>query len=164
MLILCCGNPDRGDDAAGFLVAERLKERNIHAQLCTGEPSALLRHWEGAHDVLLIDAVVTDCPTGTIHLWNASETRLPRQHSRSTHGFGVADAIELARKLGCLPGRLRVYGIEADNFDIGVKPSPAVQRAAGDLAEKIASQCASQNSVSEGVSLHPNRLAIGLSE
>jgi len=141
MLILCCGNPERGDDAAGILVAERLKELSIDAQVCTGEPSALLQLWDGAHDVLLIDAVVTGSPPGTIHVWNASETRLPAQSSESTHGFGVALAIELARKLGSLPERLTVCGIEAGNFDLGAKPSPAVQKAAKDLTDKIAAEC-----------------------
>jgi hydrogenase maturation protease len=141
MLILCCGNPERGDDAAGILVGERLKELSIEAQVCTGEPSALLEHWEGAHDVLLIDAVVTGSTVGTIHVWNASETRLPPQSSESTHGFGVALAIELARKLGSLPERLRVCGIEAGCFDLGAKPSPAVRRAVKDLTDKIAAEC-----------------------
>jgi len=141
MLILCCGNPERGDDAAGILVAEGLKELSIDTQVCTGEPATLLQQWDRAHDVLLIDAVVTGSPPGTIHVWNASETRLPPRPSQSTHGFGVALAIELARKLGSLPERLRVCGIEARNFGLGVKPSPAVQRAANDLTNKIATEC-----------------------
>lgn len=145
MLILCCGNPERGDDTAGILVAERLKELSIDAQVCTGEPSALLQLWNGAHDVLLIDAVVTGAPAGTIHVWNASETRLPPQPSESTHGFSVALAIELARELGTLPERLRVYGMEAESFDIGAKPSPAVQKAVEDLTDKIAAECGYQS-------------------
>ncbi len=145
MLILCCGNPERGDDAAGILVANRLKELSIATQLCTGEPSALLQQWHGAHDVLLIDAVVTGSPAGTIHVWNASETRLPHQPSHSTHGFGVALAIELARKLGSLPQRLTVFGIEAGNFDLGAKPSPAVQEAVKVLTDRIAAECGCQS-------------------
>ncbi len=145
MLILCCGNPDRGDDAAGILVAERLKELSIDTQVCTGEPSVLLQQWDGAHDVLLIDAVVTGSPAGTIHVWNASRTRLPPQPSESTHGFGVALAIELARKLGSLPERLRVCGIEAGNFDLGAKPSAAIQKAVEDLADRIAAECSHQS-------------------
>lgn len=91
--------------------------------------------------VCLIDAVVTGSPAGTIHVWNASETELPPQPSESTHGFGISLAIELARKLGSLPERLRVYGIEAENFDLGATPSPGVQRAVKDLSEKISAEC-----------------------
>jgi len=37
----------------------------------------------------------------------------------STHGIDVVDAIELARRLHCMPTRLRVYGITARDFGYG---------------------------------------------
>jgi hydrogenase maturation protease len=41
----------------------------------------------------------------------------------STHAFGLADAIELARVLNRLPRKLAIYGIEAAQFDAGTQPS-----------------------------------------
>jgi hydrogenase maturation protease len=141
MLILCCGNPLRGDDAAGVLVAENLRSRCIEAQVCTGDALPLMQLWSLHPDVLLIDAAVTGSPEGTIHFWDALQTQTPPQPSPSTHGFGVAVAVELARAMGKLPARLRVYGIEAKQFEAGTDPSPAVREAAKILASRIADEC-----------------------
>ncbi|HTY85551.1 MAG TPA: hydrogenase maturation protease [Silvibacterium sp.] len=141
MLILCCGNPDRGDDGAGAIVAQRLKRRAITAEICTGEASHLLEKWQGISDVIVVDAVITGGRPGTIHEWNASETNLPPQQSVSTHGLGVAAAVEIARTLGKLPRRLRVYGIEAEQFEPLTGISPIVRQAAEELAVRIAAEC-----------------------
>ena len=56
----------------------------------------------------------------------------------STHGFGPAEAIEVGRALGRLPQRIRVYAIEAAQFEPGSKARlevlDAVERVAGELA------------------------------
>ena len=57
----------------------------------------------------------------------------------STHAFGVADAVELARALGRLPGRLDVYAIEGASFTAGDSLSPEVERAVDDLATALGS-------------------------
>jgi hydrogenase maturation protease len=143
MLILCCGNPQRGDDAAGALVAESLKSLGIEAQVCSGDALPLMHLWTDEPDVVLIDAAVIGCPPGTIHFWDASRSRVPPQQSPSTHGFGIAMAVELARALGKLPRRLRLYGIEAKHFEPGTTASAAVREAAKVLAERIAGECRS---------------------
>jgi hydrogenase maturation protease len=55
----------------------------------------------------------------------------------SSHGFGVAVAIELARALGTLPPHCILYAIEAVDFTSGAALSPAVASAAHDVAERI---------------------------
>jgi hydrogenase maturation protease len=63
---------------------------------------------------------------------------LPQELFRhSTHAFGVADAVELARALDRLPPRLILYGIEGGNFAAGVKLSLAVEQAACATVERI---------------------------
>ena len=47
----------------------------------------------------------------------------------STHAFGVADAVGLARTLGLLPRHLIVYAIEGANFDHGAPISRKVSAA-----------------------------------
>lgn len=137
--IICCGNADRGDDAAGLLVARRLQAIGIPAREESGEGLALMASWEGADDVILVDAVVTGAVPGSIQMWDARTAPVIRDvFLCSTHGFGVADAIELARALGQLPARLMVYGIEAREFSPGAAPSPAVLEAVEQLARRIA--------------------------
>jgi len=52
-LVLGCGNPDRGDDAAGRLVARRLGELGIEARENSGDALALLDAWQGADEVVV---------------------------------------------------------------------------------------------------------------
>lgn len=138
MRILCCGNSDRGDDGVGVLVATRLSELDLPATLCSGQVAELIDAWTGESEVIVVDAAVTGCPAGTVHEWEAQDVGFPTQSSASTHGLGLREAIELSRKLGTLPTRLYVYGIEAQEFSLGTRMSPAVKQAAERLAQKIA--------------------------
>jgi hydrogenase maturation protease len=136
MRIICCGTPYRGDDTAGLVVAERLQQLGIEARTCTGEATALLQAMDGAEEVLVVDAVITDAPAGTIHEWPDC-TQF--QHNRSTtHVLGIAEGIALARVLGRLPERLHIYSIEAKEVEVGGEVSVEVKRAADELVQRIA--------------------------
>jgi hydrogenase maturation protease len=138
MLILGCGNRQRGDDAAGILAAERLRAIGITAEVCAGEASELMHAWSVADDVIVIDAVVTGAPAGTVHVWDGQHLPAFATSTGSSHGLGVAQAIGLARALDCLPARLRVYGIEAKRFELGSEVSPEVERAVEEVVRRIA--------------------------
>lgn len=130
MLVIGCGHPDCGDDAAGLLVARRLRELGVEAIECTGEATELLACWEGVPDVVVVDAMVTGGPVGCVRIWDASQMPTGRTGLYcSTHGLGVEEAVELARALGRLPARLRIIGIEGRHFSPGQRPSAAVLNA-----------------------------------
>jgi hydrogenase maturation protease len=138
-MIIGVGNPDRGDDAAGRLAARRLLSLGLDAREHSGEGASLLEAFSGAERVVLIDAVRTGAPPGSITVWDARHASLPRQALRgSTHAFGVAEAVELARAIDRLPASLTIYGIEAQQFDSGAGLSPAVRDALEQLVERIA--------------------------
>ena len=138
-LIIGCGNADRGDDAAGVLVARKLRAEGFPTLERCGEATSLIESWLGIENVILVDAVITGSEPGTILSWDARTQRLSRAAFRcSTHTFSVADAIELARILDRLPPRVFIYGIEAAQFAAGTRPSPAVLEAVERLAEQIA--------------------------
>ena len=136
--IICCGNRDRGDDGAGLLVADRLAALGVSVERCLGETAELISAWEGAPEVVMVDAVVTGTHSGTIHRWDANKSELPTSVPSSTHGMGLGKAIELARVLGTLPPRLEVFGIEARQFTLGSEASFPVRQAAEHLAKTIA--------------------------
>ncbi len=141
MLILGFGNPDRADDAAGLLVARKLTELGIEAHELGGEGLALIDAWSGWADVIVVDAVMSGAPPGTITIWDARKAPLPVGRFRcSTHALGVAEAIELARALGQLPCKLRVIGIEGIKFDHRESPSAEVAEAVERLAQHIAKE------------------------
>jgi len=90
--------------------------------------------WSGEDAVLLVDAVSSGAPAGTLHRLDAvAEPLPPALFAASTHHLGVADAVELARALGRLPAKVVVIGIEGACFDAGeglsIEVETAVERA-----------------------------------
>ena len=124
------GNPFRSDDGAGIAVVRRLRGEvppHVRIQEESGDGTELLEAWKDADCVILVDAVLSGAPPGTIHRLDARTEKLPTWFSHSsTHAFGVAEAIELARAMGDLPARLIVYGIEGLDFSAGTELSPEV--------------------------------------
>lgn len=138
MLIIGLGNPDRGDDGAGILVARRLSERGLQAVEHTGAPLDLLDMWAGKEQVAIIDAIVSAAPLGSIHVWDPLAVKLDKSFFQcSTHEFGLADTIELARVLDQLPPWLRIYGVEAAQFEAGADMSEDVIIATVKVAEQL---------------------------
>ena len=137
MLIIGCGNRRRGDDAAGVLVAERLRKLGIKADTCTGQAADLIEAWTGADDVAVVDVVVTGAPVGTVRTWGAHPPFISCKAAVSTHGLGVAEAIELSRILDRLPARLQIYGIEGRRFEDGGEISPKLHSGIEEVVRRI---------------------------
>jgi hydrogenase maturation protease len=136
--IIGCGNIDRGDDGAGLLVARRLRELGTGTQEQSGEALSLIESWAGAETVIVVDAVVSGKVPGEITVWDARAHPVSSgRWGGSTHHFGLAEAVELARVLDRLPHRLWIYGIEGRRFEQGSCPSPEVTRAIEEVAERI---------------------------
>jgi len=71
---------------------------------------------------------------------------LPRHaFGLSTHGLGLAEAIELARALGALPPRCVVYAIEGASFEAGAPLTPAVSDAVADVALRLEAEIVGQD-------------------
>jgi hydrogenase maturation protease len=99
----------------------------VTIRLASGEGTALLALWQDTDAVVLVDAVCTGAMPGTLHRFAVGTQPLPAIFSRvSTHAFGVAEAIELARALRQLPPALVVYGVEGASFETGAGLSMVV--------------------------------------
>jgi hydrogenase maturation protease len=140
VLVVGVGNTLAGDDAAGLLVAGRLCGRaELDVRAHDGDPTALIHTLAGARVAIVVDALRSGALPGETLRWDAGERPLPAQlrSSTSTHGFGLADTIELMRALGRLPTQLIVYGIEGECYEPGTAPSPAVTAAVDSVAEQV---------------------------
>jgi hydrogenase maturation protease len=137
--VIGIGNPLRGDDAAGLLVARRVRElagAEVDVRELEGEPSRLIDAWQGAATAVVADAARSGAVPGTVMRFDATEGPLPPFVSAtSTHALGLGDAIELARALGRLPSRLIVYAIEGARFGAGDALTPGVAAAVETTAE-----------------------------
>jgi hydrogenase maturation protease len=140
-LVVGVGNPWRGDDAAGLEVASRVRALGpaVEVRTLEGDASGLLELWSGHEDVALVDAAGSGAPAGTLHVLRPPADRLPAAVLRSSsHAFGVADAVELARALDRLPARLEILAIEGEDFALGAPLSPAVAATVASVAGRLA--------------------------
>ena len=135
------GNPWRRDDAAGLVVARRLRGTlppEVEVLEREGEPTGLIDSWDGADRLWVVDAVSSGANAGTLHRIDATREALPAELFRtSTHHVGLAEAVELARVLGRLPEQIVVYGIEGERFDVGDELTPMVDDAASRAADAV---------------------------
>ena len=139
-LFIGIGNEYRGDDAAGLIAARLIRDAQLDGVAVienTGDGATLMEAWEGASDVIVIDAAQSGAPPGTIHRFNANERSIPRAAFTSTHAFGLAEAVELSRALGKLPEKMVIYGIESTALTAGAPLSPEVHRAVHDLVTAL---------------------------
>ena len=144
ILVIGVGNACRGDDGAGIAVTRKLRVQRlpgVRVMEMNGEGSSLVEAWKEAPAVLLVDAVCSGAAPGTIHRFEAQAGPLPTGlEYRSSHSFGVAEAVEVARALGRLPPRLVIYGIEGSLFAPGQGLSPVVERAVGEVIGHLVSE------------------------
>lgn len=141
VLAIGLGNPDRGDDGAGPAVASLLRTQGVHVIEHLGDGLALINLWEGHSAVVVVDATASGATPGTIRRFDAAAGPLPREaFAVSSHAFGLAEAVEMARGLGRLPATVIVYGIEGESFALGAGLSGRVEEACARVARDILSE------------------------
>ena len=136
--IIGIGNAMRGDDGAGAAVVSRLREDGIPAFAFDGDGAELMEMWAEQPYVIIIDAAQADAAPGTPFRFDAHLDELPKNFFRhSTHQFGVAEAVEMARVLDRLPQVLTVYAIAGQNFQLGAPLSPELDAAVDAVVTSI---------------------------
>lgn len=135
------GNEFRQDDGVGLVLLKKLQQQipaGIKTLETSGEGVELMEAWQGAETVYIFDASRSGAKTATIHRFDARIQSIPTKFFNcSTHTFGVAEAVELARSLNRLPPKLIIYAIEGKNFDLGLGLSPEVEQAAADVVGRV---------------------------
>jgi hydrogenase maturation protease len=140
-VIIGIGTDTGGDDAAGLLVARHLRALGIEALDYSGEVLGLLDRWEGANSVILIDAMRSGRPVGSLVVLDARQAPWAGEQLHvSTHGLGLVEALALAKLVDRLPPRVVIYGIEGRNFSPGSQVSPEVLAAVEEVARRIAQE------------------------
>lgn len=125
----------------GILIARKLEKLNLD-KVCvkelSGEGTSLMEAWNGYARVIIVDAVSSGEPTGSIKRLDVSKNSIPANYfSCSSHNFGVAEGIEMARTLDQLPQSVELFGIEGKNFQPGAGLSPEVEKAIESAVNEI---------------------------
>lgn len=141
MIVIGIGCRDRGDDAVGPLVVDRLGS-SVACFETDGDPSRLVALLGSDPEVVIIESMISGREPGLI---DSAEyvlgDRLPgsMEFARrgATHGFGVFEALELARILGSLPERLTLVTVEGTRFAPGSDISPELVHAIDRIVDLV---------------------------
>jgi len=143
-LVLGLGNPLVTDDSVGLRVAAELKRR------LAGRPGVevdedywgglrLMERMAGYDRAIVIDAILTGAPPGTIH--RLTPDAIPTQRSASAHDVNLPTALALGRQAGLqLPDdeNILLVGVEAEDVvNFGEECTPAVQAAVPRAVEEV---------------------------
>jgi len=128
--ILGIGHSMRGDDEVGLEIVRRWQKSHradhpgytIEAETAESPGLTLLGHIAGLDAAILVDAVQSGAPPGTL-----------------PHGWGAAETLSLGRQLAPedLPEKIFIIGVEAVQFELGEGLSPAVRNAIPEAVEMI---------------------------
>ncbi|QYC41840.1 Hydrogenase maturation protease [Nonomuraea coxensis DSM 45129] len=135
-VVIGLGNDYRGDDGAGLVTARLLRGLGVPAADNGGDPAELIEAWAGADVAVVIDAARSGEPPGVVRRFHGVFP--PSRAGASSHALSLADAVELARVLGRMPGELVVYTVEGATFALGEGLSQPVAAATAALARTIA--------------------------
>ncbi|NNE46493.1 MAG: hydrogenase maturation protease [Rhodothermales bacterium] len=138
--VIGIGNEYRGDDSAGIAVARRLAglPDSITVIELPGEGTEIIDAMAPFDRVILADASRSGGVPGTVREFDVSRVSLPvRFFNYSTHAFGLAEALEVARALGTLPPEVTVFAIEGQRFDAGDELSLPVVKGVQEVATRI---------------------------
>ncbi|MCL5047224.1 MAG: hydrogenase maturation protease [Firmicutes bacterium] len=137
IVIAGIGNYYRCDDGAGPQIADEVAEiTNIDNIGPISEPLDLIEQFEGVKLAILIDAMKSGEPPGTIRIFDVDLLSDTKQLT-STHGIGLGRTLQLADALGKSPEKVIVVGIEGKVFGDGNQLSPEVREAIPDAVKII---------------------------
>lgn len=147
LLVLGLGNPLCGDDGAGIEAVARLLRR------WSAPPGvlvldggtlglALLPYLQQARLAILVDAVRTGDPPGTIVRLRGDDVARAAAGKLSPHQVGVADLLDGMSLLGEGPEQLVLVGITPERMGLELGCSPAVESRIDDLVDAVVAEAA----------------------
>jgi hydrogenase maturation protease len=140
VLVLGVGNLLMGDEGVGVHVLRRLEQEAplVGVRLLDGGTGGvnLLVEFDGARDIVMIDATRDGRPAGTItFLQPAYVGELPR--GLGAHDFGLKDLFAAAALLGQMP-RLHLYTISVEEVrPMCTELSPEVEAAVPEVVHTV---------------------------
>ena len=145
--ILGIGHTMRGDDEVGLEITRRWRdshgadhpEHTIEAETAESPGLTLLGLIAGLDAAILVDAVQSGAPPGTLHKLTEEDLLDFSEGTGSAHRWGTAETLSLGRQLTPedLPERIFIIGVEAVQFTLGEGLSPAVRNAIPEAVEMI---------------------------
>ncbi|HTW35743.1 MAG TPA: hydrogenase maturation protease [Rhizomicrobium sp.] len=131
VLVLGLGNVLLGDDGLGAAALASLERQYyvpVGVRLADGGTLglSLLDLIAESRHVILVDAVRTDAPPGTLVRLDGADVNDAVRDRLSPHQVGVADLLDAAHLIDCYPATVTLLGLVPDMIDLAVERSCAV--------------------------------------
>lgn len=141
-VIAALGNALMGDDGAGAAVLEELDRRGARqrARLCDVGAAGidLLLELEDAPLLVMLDAMVSQDPPGTLRVFHGQEIfSYAESRPGGSHQPSLTETLRLGQQLGMLPHRIVLVGIAARQFELGAGLSTEVAAAVPEAARLV---------------------------
>ena len=134
MKIIAVGNSFYGDDGVGAAVLDRIRQDEVFpgAELVDvhTDALALLDHLAVGEKNVVVDAAQMGLEPGAAVGFCPDEVRLKiKSDHLSMHGFGLAEAFDLAGRLDKMPADVLIVGVEPERIEINQGLSKVVKEA-----------------------------------
>ena len=145
-LVLGLGNPLMGDDGLGLAVLARLRDQweLEGVELVDGGTwgMQLLPLIEDADRLVLLDAIRTGAPPGTV--MELERDQLPRylSHKLSPHQIDLREVLALAELRGRLTQSTVAIGAEPERVELSTTLSPTVERSLDEVIRVVVDRLA----------------------
>lgn len=151
ILVVGVGNPYRCDDGIGPEIIKILKVTPDECFVlidCGNDSLILLDQIMEYEWAIIIDAVQMLESPGTVKLFTLTEAKLKiTSDGLSTHGFGLAEMLELVERLG-IKTKIKIIGVQPKHIGFGENLSAEVQQKIPEILHLIEQEkylCAMQS-------------------
>lgn len=143
IVVIGCGNPNRGDDGAGIKVIARLRMRtlpdNVRIFDAGTDGMAVLYKARGASHLIVIDAMKPKGSPGAVFEVPGERLAAPPKANQGLHEFRWDHALYAGQRIygDDFPKMVSVFLIEAGSLDLGLDLGPEVDHATSLVADQV---------------------------
>jgi hydrogenase maturation protease len=132
ILVVGIGNVLMADDGVGVRTVHEIRKRFVLPEgvdILDGGTSGLelLSYFSGRKHVIIVDAVQSGLPPGTVVKIEGEDVPARFMTKISPHQLGLSDVLAAARITGKLPGEMVLFGIEPKRVELSLDISEEVE-------------------------------------
>jgi hydrogenase maturation protease len=147
ILVLGIGNLVMTDDGIGVRVVQLIEERyRFPGQVTVLDGGTLgldlLPRIEAVQRLLIVDAVDTGAPPGTLVRLTGAEIPQALETRLSPHQMGLKDLLTVGPLLGHSPGETVLWGVQPESIQMALRLSASVAAQLEPMVEKVLEELA----------------------
>ena len=142
VVLLGVGNVLMTDEGIGVQCVQTIERERLlppHVQIIDGGTSTheLLGDLEDLDVLVIVDAVASGKPPGTIVRLEGTEIPMAFSHKMSPHQHGINDLLANLRLLGRAPKTVILLGAEPERIALGMELSPTLSKVLPQLVARV---------------------------